>query len=233
MLAVTQMVTKGNRVCDVGCDHGFVSIYLVQNGISPKAIAMDVNEGPLQAAKENIMLHSLSDYIETRLSDGVKNLNPGEADTLICAGMGGRLIRQILEEGTKKLALMQEIILQPQSDIQGVREYLRKNGYLIVFENMIKEDGKYYPMMKAHPRRAYPNQREAVETEEQRLFDMYGPFLLENKHPVLQKFLERELAICENILASLNPEDNRQLSRRKELSEKRDDIHRALSYIEK
>ena len=148
LMAVTAMVSKGYRVCDVGCDHGFVSIYLVMKGITDRVIAMDVNKGPLMAAREHIDTYGLSDYIETRLSDGVTALDAKEADTLICAGMGGRLIRQILEAGSDKIRFMKEMILQPQSEIQSVREYLREKGYLISDENMIFEDGKYYPIIK-------------------------------------------------------------------------------------
>ena len=96
LAAVAAMVTKGNIVCDVGCDHGYVSIYLVREKISPRVIAMDVRPGPLAQAKEHILMYGLSDYIETRLSDGVDALNEGEADTLILAGMGGRLMEGIL-----------------------------------------------------------------------------------------------------------------------------------------
>ena len=104
--AVAGMVTKGNMVCDVGCDHGFVSIYLVQKNISPGAIAMDVNSGPLQAAGKHILDYGLQNYIEPRLSNGVAALKAGEADSLICAGMGGRLVIRILEEGKSKIRSM-------------------------------------------------------------------------------------------------------------------------------
>lgn len=149
LLAVAGMVTEGNIVCDIGCDHGFVSIYLIQKGISPRVIAMDVNSGPLRAAGEHVREYGLTGYIETRLSDGVRALGVGEADTLICAGMGGRLIKRILEEGKEKVRAMKELVLQPQSEIQKVRSYLRKEGCLIVDENMILEEGKYYPVIKA------------------------------------------------------------------------------------
>lgn len=146
--AVAAMVTKGNVVCDVGCDHGFIPIYLVQNGISPKVIAMDINEGPLAAAKEHIGEYFLAGYIETRLSDGLAALRRGEAGTVICAGMGGRLVIRILEEGRGKLGGAEEIILQPQSELQNVRAYLRGRGYVIADEDMVFEDGRYYPMMR-------------------------------------------------------------------------------------
>lgn len=152
MKALTDMVSVGNRVCDVGCDHGWVSIYLVQQGISPKVLAMDVRQGPLSRAQEHIRQQGLEAYIETRLSDGVSALEIGETDTMICAGMGGRLMQRILEEGKEKTEDMQELILQPQSEIPAFRAYLRQAGYVTVAENMIYEDGKYYPMMKVVPR---------------------------------------------------------------------------------
>ncbi|MCI9073582.1 MAG: SAM-dependent methyltransferase [Lachnospiraceae bacterium] len=148
MLALVHMVTAGNRVCDVGCDHGFVSIYLVQQGISPRVLAMDVRQGPLSRAREHIRQQGLEAYIETRLSDGVSALGAGEADTVICAGMGGRLMQRILEEGREKLETVRELILQPQSDIPAFRAYLWQAGYVLLAEDMVYEDGKYYPMMK-------------------------------------------------------------------------------------
>ena len=219
--AVAGMVTEGNIVCDVGCDHGFVSIYLVRKSISPRAIAMDVNRGPLLAAKEHILDYGLQGYIETRLSDGVEALKEGEADSLICAGMGGRLVIRILEEGKGKIRSMKEVILQPQSEIQSVREYLRKEGYLIVDENMILEEGKYYPVIKAEPMNAQP-------VNGQRIEDKYGPVLLAKKNPVLEMFLHREYDLCTEIMEKLqkNGKDKRQ----EEMAERIRDIEKGLSY---
>lgn len=222
------MVTKGNVVCDVGCDHGFVSIYLLQKGISPNVIAMDVNEGPLQAAREHIGACCLTDYIETRLSDGVAALRQKEADALICAGMGGRLVIKILEEGKEKIADMKELILQPQSELQTVREYLRRQGYLITDENMILEDGKYYPMIKVCPQEKDVNTCRMMERE-QRLADKFGPVLLQKKHPVLKEFLQREYTICEQILDNLRINGRDAIERQQEILDKRKDIEAALS----
>ena len=103
--ALADMVTPGSRVCDVGCDHGYVSIYLIQHQISSRVIAMDVRSGPLSRCCEHVMQYGLQEYIESRLSDGLLNLRPGEADTMICAGMGGRLMRRILTEGRETASL--------------------------------------------------------------------------------------------------------------------------------
>ena len=95
---LADFVTPGNRLVDVGCDHGFLSIYLVQNKICPSALAMDVRKGPLAAAREHIKDYGLEDYIKVRLSDGLLCFQEGEADTMVCAGMGGRLMEKILTE---------------------------------------------------------------------------------------------------------------------------------------
>ena len=149
LCAIAGMVTKGNRLADVGCDHGYLSIYLVEERIVPSAIAMDVRPGPLSRARENISRYGLEDYIETRLSDGLTKLEPGEGDTLVIAGMGGPLMERILNEGAKVREGFQELILQPQSDLPHFRHFLSEIGWEIVREEMIKEDGKFYPMMKA------------------------------------------------------------------------------------
>lgn len=146
--AVAAMVTVGNRVCDVGCDHGFIPIYLVERGISPYVLAMDVKSGPLSAAKEHIAERGLEAVIETRLSDGLHNYNKDEADTLVCAGMGGRLMMRILSDDRIKTESFRELILQPQSEPEQFRAWLRNQGYRITDENMIEEEGKFYPMMR-------------------------------------------------------------------------------------
>lgn len=147
MAAVARLVPCGVSVCDIGCDHGFVAIYLVQEHICPKVIAMDINRGPLSRAREHIESAGLSSYIETRLSDGMEKLNTGEAECIIAAGMGGRLIVKILEDHPEKCRSLRYLVLQPQSELAFVRRYLRSEGLMIRKEDMVLEDGKFYPMM--------------------------------------------------------------------------------------
>lgn len=230
--AVAGLVTAGNVACDVGCDHGFVSIYLAERGISPRVIAMDVNRGPLQTARGHIGEYGLEELIETRLSDGVEALAAGEADTLICAGMGGRLMLRILEEGREKVRLMKEMILQPQSELQEVRKYLRSRGHTVAEERMVLEAGKYYPVMRVLPSGRTEGQTGRADEEKNevrlRIEDKYGPVLLRKKDPVLQDFLQKEKRICRQIREGLQAGGSRQESRRKEILERMEDIERAL-----
>lgn len=247
LAAVADYVTKGNRVCDVGCDHGFVSIYLVQQGISPGILAMDVRKGPLMQAYNHIEEYGLTQYIETRLSDGLDAYLTGEADTLICAGMGGRLMMRILEADPEKTASFQEMILQPQSEIKEFRRFLREQGYLIVNENMIEEDGKFYPMMrvvakkdlKTIPlRKSFMLENNLHDPEEaadwQDLEDLYGPLLLHERHPILKRYLEREDWIYGQILEELRIKglgDIRRKKRYEEMDKRRQDCRRVLAVM--
>ena len=193
--AVAGLVTEGASVADIGTDHGYVPIYLVKNKIASKVIAMDINRGPLERARMHIIGHGLKGQIETRLSDGLKKVNPGEVDGMIAAGMGGALVIKILEDSREVVDSLAFAVLQPQSEISKVRKYLHDHGLVIVDEDMVEEDGKFYPMMKVV--------HGEVEKYEEYEY-IYGKKLLEKKHPVLQKFLLREQYVQESIVEQLS-----------------------------
>ena len=195
LMTAAALVTQGYTLADVGTDHGYIPIYLLQQKKIPSAIAMDINEGPLERAKEHIALYGLQAYIQTRLSDGVAALKPGEVEAVLIAGMGGGLVMHILKDGEKVCQSAKELILQPQSEIEHVREFLREEGYTILAEDMVYEDGKFYPMMKVQYQGEY--------VEELKLSDLYGGLLLQNRHPVLKTFLEKERLIYTGIKENL------------------------------
>lgn len=193
------LVGSGNVLADVGTDHGYVPIYLLQQRRIPRAIAMDINRGPLERAKEHIRLYGMEDYIETRLSDGVAALGMAEADTILIAGMGGGLVMHILESGGEVCKSAKELVLQPQSELERVRRFLADEGYAVEAEEMVKEEGKYYPMMRVH----YGPQAAEDMPEKKQVFYHYGKLLLEKRHPVLREYLEKEQQIQENIRSRL------------------------------
>lgn len=191
------MVSPGNRLVDVGTDHGYVPISLCEGKQIPSAIAMDINEGPLLRAKSHIEEAGLTGYIQTRLSDGLAALKAGEGDTVLIAGMGGILMEKILHEGRETLSSVRELILQPQSDIAGVRQWLDRNEWQIVCEDIVVEEGKYYPMMKAVRGRG-----RSYTLPEFR----YGRADLQQSLPVLEEYLRKQLQAHEKILERLPKE---------------------------
>ena len=211
--AVADLVSPGMRLADIGTDHAYIPIYLMENEKIPQAIAMDINKGPLERAEEHIKAHGLEHQIQTRLSDGMAKLQAGEADCAVIAGMGGGLMIKILEEGRETAFQLQELVLQPQSELKKFRIYLLENGYRVLTEDIVCEDGKYYPMMKVKPGEMTGESWKPEELE-------YGKYLLDTAHPVLKQFLEREIQICHGVLESLAKQDTKRAKeRRREMEE--------------
>ncbi len=147
---VSSLLGNANVIADVGCDHGYLPIYLLESGAYLSAIAMDVNEGPLRKARENIRLHNLSERIDIRLSDGVSKLTVGEADSISICGMGGNVMMHIFDCGETVLKSTPVIVIQPQSEYALLRKYLLENEYAFDDEDIVFEDGKYYFAWKLH-----------------------------------------------------------------------------------
>lgn len=224
--AIADLVTQGNRLVDVGCDHGYLPVYLILNKKIPCAIAVDVREGPLLRAKEHIVQYGVEAYIETRLSDGLAALKPGEGDTLVIAGMGGPLMERILSKDWTVTESFQELILQPQSDIPHFRRFIRENGWEIEEEDMILEEGKFYPMMRVIKRREAYTPWSAVQ-------EHFGKLLLEKQNPVLRKYLDREERICNEILKNLSKTSSKEGQQRaEEIEEERRLIQAAMALYE-
>lgn len=237
MQAVAGLVSACRCMADIGCDHGYVAMELIRSRTCRHVIAMDINEGPLKRASHNIKEYDMADYIETRLSDGTKALAKNEADGIVCAGMGGRLIISILEQGKDIIAGMKQLILQPQSEVREVREYLRKGGFCIEKEDMVREGSIFYPMMRVIPvsfgrqelqmadnlqqkcrkkgdfpfGSPYPPAVSEISGEQAgklaRIQDTYGPYLLQKAHPVLKQYLLWQKENLENIRDSLINQD--------------------------
>ncbi|MBQ3600814.1 MAG: SAM-dependent methyltransferase [Lachnospiraceae bacterium] len=207
---VVNMITKGGKVADIGCDHAYLSIYMIKHQIAESVIAMDVNRGPLERARDNIRKSGYENQINVRLSDGIKELNVGEADTLLIAGMGGGLIQKILSGNPEVLEQIQELVLQPQSEIMEVRRFVEGIGFTLVDENMVIDEGKYYVVLKA--KRVVPQ-----ETYNNEVYYRYGKFLLEKKHLCMFSFLKQEekknLAIIESL--EKHPSDRNEKTKEK------------------
>lgn len=219
---VADYVTPNSKVADIGCDHAHTSIYLVTNQIADSVIAMDINKGPLARAKENIQRYGCSDKVKVRLSDGAKQLKAGETDTILISGMGGVLIRKILEDSQEVIKTNRELILQPQSEIPLVRRYLHQEGYCISGETMLVDEGKYYVVIKAI---------HGVEHYQKEVFYRYGKLLLENQNPILKKFLIYGMKKTNKIMEQLkNTSNHKAKERGKELEQELLWIREALEF---
>lgn len=208
---LAQMVSEGNRLADIGTDHGYLPIELVRTKRIPSAIAMDVRKGPLSKAEEHIKEAGLEEYIELRLSDGLEKLVPGEADTVVMAGMGGRLMTKILDRW-EDLSSVKEWIFSPQSELDLFRNYIAKRGLLIVEEDLISEDDKFYFIMKTVPGEAYELDEMSAE---------FGPLLLAKRHPVLKQYLANEMHLILDLMDILGKSESEKAKQRMDVLNKK------------
>ena len=181
LLACCSFVKPGDRVADIGCDHGYLSIYLLKNQIASSAIAADINEGPLQSAVHNAAKFGVTEKINFYLSDGARNI-PRDFDCMVCAGMGADTIMSILSHANWLKNPQYRLILQCQSKRPELRQWLYQQGYRINRETLAK-DGKfvysimevvYDPGCSLSPAQCY-----------------ITPQLLEDSHPLLPEYYER------------------------------------------
>lgn len=231
---VASLVKSGNVVADIGTDHGYLPIYIIKQGISNRVIAMDVRKGPLQKAVDNVSQYGVKDNIDIRLSDGLENLQTGEAQTVTICGMGGKLIQSILEKGKDKYDSTTQLILSPQSEIRDFRKYLVDNGFNTVGEHMLKEDGQYYLIIEC--------MRDDCKKDSGLSDDLlcethlrYGKMLLEGKCKCLKEYLEKEMQVAVSVLdrvSALNSNEPAVLERIAQLKKDIDCINMAQKYYE-
>ncbi len=240
MKTVADMVIPGSRVCDIGCDHAFVSIYLVANGIADRVIASDVRTGPCAIARDNISRWGMDDRIDLRLGDGLGTVEPGETDSIIIAGMGGILITDILESGKAVVGSAGQLVLQPQSEIEHVRKYIYDNGWNISDEKMLVDAGKYYVVMNVDLKNTAGsrkncdtgNDASGHNPDMQEIYFKYGYTLLNSHSTVLKSYLENQRNTVKKILAGLEKsETDNAKNRCIELRHELDCIDRALEII--
>ena len=147
LLAVASLVSDGAYLADVGTDHAYLPIYLAGQGRLSGAVASDIHKGPLESAEKNIREAGFSDLIRTVLTDGLQGLEPYPVTDVAIAGMGGLMIKGILEKSPAFKEKQTKFILQPMQHIPDLRRYLGENGFSILKETQATADGKFYQII--------------------------------------------------------------------------------------
>ena len=194
--AVADFVPQDMICADIGSDHGYLPIYLVGERIIPHAIAADIGKGPLESAALNVRKYHLEDKIELRLGNGLEVLLPNEVSCVTICGMGGGLICEILNNSPQITASLQRLVLAPNVGAHLVRHWAGENGWQITAEELIEEDGHFYPIIRLEK----GEMAELSAAEE-----FAGPLLLKNKHELLGDYLKywrhKELKLAMQLLA--------------------------------
>lgn len=184
LLACASLVRPGNVAADVGTDHGYLPIYLLEQGICPWVIAADIREMPLEAAKRSVRKAGITEGVSFFLSDGLEKLPVAELQTIICAGMGGDCIIGILDRARAAWEPGYQFILQPQSSVSDLRCWLSEQGFEILRERLAR-DGKFiYTVMEV----VYGGNMELTPGEQFlpiNRFDREEPLLMDYYHRVL------------------------------------------------
>ncbi len=207
LLAITNMIIPGQAAADIGSDHAFLPIYLVEEGIVPKVIATEITEGPFFRAQETIVGSRGKDYIELRKGDGLQPLQKGEVATVIIAGMGSDTICSILSHDWDKAASFQRFVFQPMSRPYMLRATLAEQGWPILDEILVTENNRIFVIIKSRPGKI-PYTLSRLELD-------IGPIILGDKDSepgrlYLEHWMAKYNAVYQSLLLS-NTTQNRAL----------------------
>lgn len=194
LATIAALVPPGSSLADIGTDHAYLPVYLVSEGLVPRAIAGEVNPGPFAAAGEALARVGLADRVSLRFGDGLTVLVAGEVDTVVIAGMGGLTIIEILAAWPEVTGSLKRLILQPMQAAAPLRRWLAENGWRLLAEALVEEDGRLYEVMAAElgPVEAY-----------EPILDEIGPLLWARRHPLLQDHLAALLAQAKKVAAEM------------------------------
>lgn len=240
------LVPRGQAVADIGTDHGYLPIYLIQKGISPRVIASDVNQGPLKITRENLRRYLGDDWKEKgvflRQADGLAAFSPGEVSCAVLAGMGGLLMIRILESSPLQTRSLCRLILQPRNAPDKLRRWLLEKGFFICREALVREGKFIWEIMAAEPpergrkksRGENPAEGDREDPVERAFSGQYlvGLDLIRRKDPLLCEYLRRHMAVEENIyLASAASDQVKARKQREQAMKKMQLYRRILEYV--
>lgn len=212
--SITQFLDQGCYFSDIGSDHAYLPIVVCQKDPTAKAIAGELNEGPFQAARDNVKRYHLEHQIEVIKGDGLTVIDHKPVREVVIAGMGGGLIRSILDNGRTYLKDVERLILQPNINSYTVREWLNQTSYQLVDEVILTEEDHTYEILVADKL----SEKKQVSYSEKELF--FGPFLLKNKNQAFRKKWQSELINYERILKQMSQAKNPDKAKVKQYQQK-------------
>lgn len=204
---------KADVIMDVGTDHGYIAIELIKRNIAHKVIASDINKDPLNKAKLNVSLEGLSSKIDLRLGGGLAPVKNNEVQGVLIAGMGGNLIRDILEKDIDKVKNMKYLVLQPAQNPEVLREYLYTGNYEVIDEDVCEDEGKYYELFKVR-------YKENNSTKLEEIFYEISPALLNKKSEVFKSYLHEKADKYKKVQSFIKDNTEHAVARKKELDNK-------------
>ncbi|MGN1033891.1 MAG: tRNA (adenine(22)-N(1))-methyltransferase [Intestinibacter sp.] len=223
LLKIASLVDKDKKIADIGTDHGYIPVYLLTKNIINYAILGDINKGPLENAKKEVVKNNLSDKVDLRLGSGIEVLRPNEVDQIIIAGMGGILINDILKANEPVAHSAEKLILQPMQSPEELRKFLYQNGYEILDEYLVREDHRLYEIIVCKYQGLNPREINSIYYE-------VGEKLVEKNDPLLEDFIKNKIRINENILKKLEGKEGGLVEDRKAIINKKlNDLNSLLS----
>lgn len=206
LLCCASMVQPGAKVADIGCDHGYLGIYLLREGVASFVAASDLRPQPLEKAKINSRQYETADRMEFSVADGLDAVRPDSVDTVVCAGMGGDSIAHILEQAKWTRDPAYTFILQPQTSGNDLRRWLGENGFAIEEEKLVRDSGFLYFTIRTR----YGGGRPLTPGEQ-----YLSPQLLNCGSELLPEYFDRVLSALEKtgsgISRSKKPEDRERI----------------------
>jgi tRNA (adenine22-N1)-methyltransferase len=198
LMTVAKYVPNNASVADIGSDHAYLPCFLVKNNGIPFAVAGEVAAGPFRSAEKNVLSEGLSQQISVRMGNGLEVIEAGEVNCITIAGMGGSLIASILEAGKEKLGLVTRLVLQPNIGADSIRKWFLENGWELIAEEILEEDGKIYEVLaaeKGDPYKPY--------TENLTMGLLLGPMLVKTKSAAFKKKWASEISNWQKIMQQL------------------------------
>lgn len=218
---ILEKVDKCETIIDVGTDHGYIPIKLIKDNMASKVIASDINKDPLEKARINASLDGVIEKVDLRLGGGLKPLKSKEVQGIIIAGMGGNLIRDILEADLDKVKDVDYLILQPAQNPEVLREYLYTHEYEIIDEDICLDEGKYYELFKV-------KYEKNNITKLENIFYEISPVMLKKRTEALKGYIEDKVEKNNKILNFINDDTEHAKERKKQLIEKNEVLEKFL-----